>query len=309
MKRTGPKERKKKIVSILKERKKIPVSELEDVLKVPASTIRRDLRELVQEGLVIRSHGSVELKKSSASLIPEPAENVDGVLIDCYIAGTAKTLSDDQFIFAGAGCMSEEIARALKDREVVTNSLGVAIAAAPGNTVKLIGETLDRHTFTLGTRDWHPFLKDRIFETVVLEAEGFDERFFYASEDHFWLLKELLAQARKTVLLCRSARFGKANSRRLEYLPNVCLVLTDLEEFEDMVKGKPHWDGIDVVNVHTYAPAEKETSEAPEDGQDITDHEESARTHGQKNHEESLAEVVGNVVFPAKERWSEGKHD
>lgn len=312
MKRTGPKERKKKIISILRERKKVPVAELEEILKVPASTIRRDLRELVEEGLVTRFHGAVELKKLSVTLLPEPDDDVDGRLVDCFVAGMTEALGDAQFIFAGAGTMTEEIAKAFKGREIVTNSLGVAIPAAQHNTVKLIGETLDRSTYTLYARDWLPFLKDRIFETVVIEAEGYDEQCFYASEEQFWLLTEILKLSRKTVLLCRSARYGKANSRRLEYKANVRHVLTDMAELADLAKGKPGWEGIKIDDVYSFGPVESSPSAATQDAAGHGDHGDrawSADSSSQAGASPDSRKVVGNVVFPPKKRWSEGKQE
>jgi len=61
------KERKGKILELLKERERTP-KELADIFKVSLMTIYRDIRELEKEGLIERKHGAVSLKEDENSL-------------------------------------------------------------------------------------------------------------------------------------------------------------------------------------------------------------------------------------------------
>ena len=52
-------ERKQSIVKIVNEKNRMQVAELAELFNVTGSTIRNDLRELENEGLVTRTHGGV----------------------------------------------------------------------------------------------------------------------------------------------------------------------------------------------------------------------------------------------------------
>ncbi|MDM6722394.1 DeoR family transcriptional regulator, partial [Escherichia coli] len=50
-------ERQEKLLGILREKRKVAVSEMCDVFNVSGATIRADLRQLEEEGLLTRTHG------------------------------------------------------------------------------------------------------------------------------------------------------------------------------------------------------------------------------------------------------------
>ena len=62
-----PIERLNRIKEILKERQNIKISELSDLLNVSEMTIHRDLKPLVDEGLVLKTFGGVSLKQKEES--------------------------------------------------------------------------------------------------------------------------------------------------------------------------------------------------------------------------------------------------
>ena len=69
-------ERKQSIVNIVNEKNRIQVAELADLFNVTGSTIRNDLRELENEGLVTRTHGGVIKRdfQRSVEIIPKSRE-------------------------------------------------------------------------------------------------------------------------------------------------------------------------------------------------------------------------------------------
>ena len=56
-----PAERREKIVSLLTEKKYISLNEIVNKTSIPKSTLRRDIFELEQEGLLVRMRGGVSL--------------------------------------------------------------------------------------------------------------------------------------------------------------------------------------------------------------------------------------------------------
>ena len=69
-------ERKQSIVNIVNEKNRMQVAELADLFNVTGSTIRNDLRELENEGLVTRTHGGVIKRdfQRSVEIIPKSRE-------------------------------------------------------------------------------------------------------------------------------------------------------------------------------------------------------------------------------------------
>lgn len=63
-----PIERLNRIREILSERQNIKISELSDLLNVSEMTIHRDLKPLVEEGVVLKTFGGVSLKQVKGSL-------------------------------------------------------------------------------------------------------------------------------------------------------------------------------------------------------------------------------------------------
>ena len=51
-------ERQEKLLGILREKRKVAVSEMCDVFNVSGATIRADLRQLEEEGLLTRTHAA-----------------------------------------------------------------------------------------------------------------------------------------------------------------------------------------------------------------------------------------------------------
>ena len=72
-------ERKQSIVKIVNEKNRMQVAELAELFNVTGSTIRNDLRELENEGLVTRTHGGVinfnEVLRRSPKIGPLPMKN------------------------------------------------------------------------------------------------------------------------------------------------------------------------------------------------------------------------------------------
>ncbi|MFC2171343.1 DeoR family transcriptional regulator [Acidobacteriota bacterium] len=284
MKLKGPKQRKDRIVEILKQQNKVKVSELETKMEVPASTIRRDLREMVQDEQVVRTHGYVALKKNAASHLPGSDQALDETLGKSYYRAMSPFLARARFFFSCFGAVPEKLVTLLEEKEIVTNSLSVAMAGVKGNAVSVIGDKLNKHTQSLAARNWKKILRDRFFEAIILEAEGFDEDHFFASEEQFFLLEDLLELSPNVMLICRQDRYRKGNLRKIKYQGRINKIFTDAEEFCENVEGKLGWEDIKVVDVNMYIRViQPPAKDGSRDG-------------------------YTNVVYTDETTWAEGKH-
>ena len=77
-------EREDKIIEILKEKNSISVNDLAKILFTSTSTIRRDLTNLENKGLVVRTFGGVYLTKNRFNktlIIPARDKKIKGLFV------------------------------------------------------------------------------------------------------------------------------------------------------------------------------------------------------------------------------------
>lgn len=134
--------RKDKITTYILEKKTVTVSELSERFSVSEETIRRDLRQLEDEGIVIRTHGGAMLSKRVKA-------TVDNKILGTLFTGSKKIIADqcNRFIHEGdcifldasttASAICDEIAQ--KHVTVLTNSLRAMNRLSENENVKLIG--------------------------------------------------------------------------------------------------------------------------------------------------------------------------
>lgn len=130
-------ERKSLIVDYVKLKSKATVGELCAKFSVSPATIRNDLRELADNGLLERTHGGAMVKSSVNFELNNVEKEVVGVAQKKAIAKKAiQFVKDGISIALDAGTTCMELAKLLghfKDLTVVTNDLNIA-AYLDGNT-------------------------------------------------------------------------------------------------------------------------------------------------------------------------------
>jgi len=135
-------DRQSRIVQLIQGRMSISVQELSKHFDVSPMTIRRDLGQLEERGLVVRIHGGVMAKESHVAL----GEDVRGALHvaekAAIGAAAASLVEDGQTLFIDAGTTTIELAYRLRERRgltVVTNSVRILAALGDSPGIHLIG--------------------------------------------------------------------------------------------------------------------------------------------------------------------------
>lgn len=148
-------ERRALILDRLRTQGRVLASDLTAELEVSSDTIRRDLRELDEAGLLRRVHGGALPRQSDARPFAQRARRAPEAKasIARRAAGCAR---DGQVIVLDGGTTTLEVARGLRDdlrATVVTTSPPIALALAdhPGLQVTIIGGSLlPRSLVTVG---------------------------------------------------------------------------------------------------------------------------------------------------------------
>jgi DeoR/GlpR family transcriptional regulator of sugar metabolism len=139
-------ERRALILDRLRTQGRVLAADLTSELAVSSDTIRRDLRELDEVGLVRRVHGGALPRHGDASPFATRARRAPDAKAS-IARRAAQTVRDGQLVVLDGGTTTLELARALADdlrARVVTTSPPIALALAghPGLEVTVVGGTL-----------------------------------------------------------------------------------------------------------------------------------------------------------------------
>ncbi|HEX3802575.1 MAG TPA: DeoR/GlpR family DNA-binding transcription regulator [Solirubrobacteraceae bacterium] len=141
-------ERQTAIVELLRQRGRVLANDLSAELGVSADTIRRDLRELDELGLLRRVHGGALPRTGDAAPFAARARRAPEAKAS-IARRAAELIHDGQVVILDGGTTTVEVARALRPNlraTIVTTSPPVAVALSEhhGVDIAVIGGTLRR---------------------------------------------------------------------------------------------------------------------------------------------------------------------
>lgn len=225
-------ERKQKIIEVVSSRGRVLSSELVQELKVSEDTIRRDLKDLAEAGLITRVHGgALPVSRVSWSYSKRQKEGVGEK--EAIAERAAGYIHDGQVVFIDGGTTTARIVgflpRGLK-ATFITYSLPVAIALADTECqVRLLGGRVVKELLlTMG-----PAIIDEIHsvqaDLTLVSAESIHEEFGATiSHPEDALIKQaFINQAAESIILAGSDKFGKASPYRIARLNEVSSIITD----------------------------------------------------------------------------------
>jgi DeoR/GlpR family transcriptional regulator of sugar metabolism len=139
-------ERRALILDRLGTQGRVLAADLSDELAVSADTIRRDLRELDDAGLLRRVHGGALPRHGDASPFAARARRAPEAKAS-IARRAAECVHDGQVVVLDGGTTTLELARALREdlsASIITTSPPIALALAdhPGLEVTVVGGTL-----------------------------------------------------------------------------------------------------------------------------------------------------------------------
>jgi DeoR family transcriptional regulator of aga operon/DeoR family fructose operon transcriptional repressor len=152
-----PEERLDRIASLVAEKRRVSVAELSSLFNVSAVTIRNDLDELEQQGLLVRTHGgalAIDQNQKKAELSFDVRERRQQGEKSRIGQMAASLIRDGDAIALDASTTALQIARQIKDRRdltVVTNGIRIALEFidSPHITVVMPGGILRRDAVSL----------------------------------------------------------------------------------------------------------------------------------------------------------------
>lgn len=197
------------------------VSELARIFEVTEETIRRDLRKLSVQGLLIRTHGGAVAADRDEGLIDHPFKlrQTERAAEKAAIATAAAALVEPgQVIALDASSTACELARRLPDQPltVVTNSMPICSILAGRREVEVVcaGGILDADAMAFfglhATRTIESFNIDRFF----FSCRGIDLRrgLSEANDRHAAVKLSTIQASQQRILMADTSKLGLASA-------------------------------------------------------------------------------------------------
>lgn len=230
-------ERKRKISQFIKENKKATVTELSELFGVSESTIRRDLEELDEQGVIQRAHGGavvVERAAPEPPIIQRMVENEEAKRSIGQAA--AELVRDGETVFLGSGTTTLEVARNLVKRDnltVITNALNIAnlFAGKSYITVIVIGGLLRHSELSMIGHFTEQVLKELHADKVIMgmRAISVEEGLTNDYLPETMTDRMIIQFAPEVILVADHTKFGKVSTAYVAPVKQITTLVTDAE--------------------------------------------------------------------------------
>lgn len=254
-----PAGRKAELAAYVDESKQVTVAQLADYFDVSADTVRRDLQELHDEGLVIRTHGGAVSVRAAGA----PEKRLDDRLKlhadakDRIGALAATLVADDSVLMLNAGTTTLAAVRHLRNHRnltVATNNLRIPTEIQPevlrdfymfGGAVRLRSQaTVGAVTFQVhGSRDLQLQCDLAIVSVGAVSTEvGYST----SNVSEAVMMGEMMDRATRVAVLADSSKFGKPLFAQIAELGRATYLVTDKEPSPDL-KGALDAAGVEIM--------------------------------------------------------------
>jgi DeoR family fructose operon transcriptional repressor len=229
-----PAERRRQIVEKVSEEGGQSVDELATALDVSKATIRRDLTDLEDRGLIERSHGGAVPAMSVGGEQTYDQKEVQKLDEKRAIAARAvEEIHEGTVVFFDSGTTTMEVARAApKDGSflAVTNSPRLAVELGKeDNDVKLTGGTLRRRTRALVGPTAESFMERMNFDLLFLGTNAIndDGSLTTPNEDEARMKELMVERSKRVVLVSDTSKLSKQSFVEFAHLDDVDVFVTD----------------------------------------------------------------------------------
>ncbi len=201
---------------------------------VTPQTIRRDLNELSERGLLTRFHGGAGQAKSIENQ-PYADRQRSGVQAKRKIAElTASLVPNGASLFLNIGTTTEAVAQALmghRDLHVITNNINVAqiLSRNASFSIMLAGGQVRNQDGGITGAAAVEFVDSFRTDIGIVGISGIDEDGSLLDFDmeEIRTAQAILRNSRRTILVADQHKFGRRAMNRLGHLSNLDVLVTD----------------------------------------------------------------------------------
>lgn len=229
-------DRMRTVLALLHDRGEVPSHVLCTELRVSPATLRRDLSELEEQGLLVRTHGGARALDPDSTEIPVRLRDHRMVAIKRRIARRAAALvpAGQQAVALTGGITTGEVAQALRGRPqitIVTNSLTIAGECAVDAHMKVImtgGVVRGNSLEAVGPMSEHAFQVITV-GTAVLGADGMSAEVGATTFDEAEARTAIAmaTNAQRVVVAVDGSKIGKVTLAKMVPLSQIHHLVTD----------------------------------------------------------------------------------
>jgi DeoR/GlpR family transcriptional regulator of sugar metabolism len=241
-------ERRTQILQIVRAEGRARVNELASRFSSSAVTIRNDLNELHQRGLVLRSHGGAVLPDTILRESPVHERLKTHAEQKRRIGAIAATLiNDGETIILDSGTTTLEIARQIKNKQglqVITNGVNIAAELLDARDVQtfIVGGTLRVDSASIVGRSTEEMFEQFSADKLFLSGAGCDPDFGVsgANLEETMVNRAMVRIAREIILVADASKFSKRSMVRIAPFSEIDTVISDTglrEEMQEKVRG------------------------------------------------------------------------
>lgn len=242
------------LMHMIKEKGTMRVTDLSEQLGVSLMTIRRDLDELQNNGLVERSYGKVSLSGPDSGALFENIENVytlygesEKMLEEKQRIGqfAASLIQPNEIVIFDNGSTTDQAANYIpNDYELTVASFNLNIAqklhSLPNVKLLLAGGYFHHGDMMFESEQGVDFLKGIRANKVLLSASGIHEKLGLTCAHNYEVSvkRTIIRSALQTILLADSSKFGAIKTVFFAQLSEIDLIVTDSglsQEWQDMI--------------------------------------------------------------------------
>jgi DeoR/GlpR family transcriptional regulator of sugar metabolism len=229
-------ERQQEILQLLHARGQISIADLSTRFSVSEMTLRRDLAQLENEGLLRRTHGGA-VRTDSGSFEPPFAMRARFNLEAkrTIAAAVAEEVADGQTVVLDGGSTGTAIAEALVGRRLTVCALNLRVAeilsSSPATRVMIPGGQIRYGELSLIGPAAERTLADHRFDTYVMTVSGVDAGAGLTewNVDDAAIKRAALAVSQRCIVACDSSKFGQTAFARIAALSDADLIITDTD--------------------------------------------------------------------------------
>ena len=226
-------ERKKKILAALDNAESLSVFELAEILEASPATIRRDLGDIAEEGLLMRTHGGAMKMENPALTGFSEKSGVNSPTKEQIAEKAASYVLDGDIIFLDCGSTVFQMCRFLKKKSirVITNSLPILaeLIEIPSIQINLIGGELNKARKAIHGDKAVQHINGYHAHKAFIGVDGLSaENGLTAHSEHeSTITTAFIRNAGQVMLLCDASKIGKDSYVKFAELSAIHTLITD----------------------------------------------------------------------------------
>lgn len=246
-------ERQRRLLQHLRQHGSGNVLELASTLGVSASTVRRDLNDMNERGLLTRVHGGASVLDTDVEPVLSSRTSEHSEQKRRIGAAAAARVPDGATVLITGGTTTEAMLPYLGERDgltVLTNGLNIAyhLSRYPNVSVVVLGGVLRHDEMSLLGPIAEQVLGEFHVDLAFSSAFGIhaDDGMSASNVNEAGTDRRMLASATSLVLLADSSKFGRRGPVRVASVEQIsCLVTDSAAPEDDLERLRRH--GVEVV--------------------------------------------------------------